>query len=66
MRFKIKRSSHDRPPCDVAIPIDEWDYEDYEYWIEVNTLEELIELTKEYGEIIVTPETLEIYDSYRE
>lgn len=44
--------------------------EDIEGWgIEINSLEELLELSKKYGEIIVSCDAknvLEIYDDYRE
>ena len=50
------------------------DFPSEEWVIEVNTLEELLALTKEHGEIIVWPEghaakgmaSVEIYDTYRE
>jgi hypothetical protein len=34
--------------------------------IEVSSLEELVNMTKEYGKIIINENTLEIYDDYRE
>ena len=34
--------------------------------IEINTLEELIQFTKKYGEVIIDKESIEIYDNYRE
>lgn len=42
-------------------------YKEGEFWyIKINSLEELVELTKEEGEIIINGDFLEIYDSYRE
>jgi hypothetical protein len=40
--------------------------EQYEVEIEVSSLEELVNMTKEYGRIIIDENTLEIYDDYRE
>lgn len=34
--------------------------------IEINTLEELVEFTKKYGEIVFSDGQIEIYDDYRE
>jgi hypothetical protein len=34
--------------------------------IEISSLEELIALSERFGHLIVNPETIEIYDSYRE
>lgn len=39
---------------------------DIEPEIEINTIDELIQFTAKYGEIIVMGETIEIYDNYRE
>jgi hypothetical protein len=42
-------------------------YKKGEHWyIKINSLEELIDLTKIEGEIIISKDTLEIYDDYRE
>lgn len=35
-------------------------------FIEINTLEELLELSEEFGELIITKEEIEIYNDYRE
>lgn len=34
--------------------------------IEINTLDELMEFVKEYGQIVLDIDTIEIYDDYRE
>lgn len=34
--------------------------------IEINSLEELIEFSKEFGELIIEDESIEIYNDYRE
>ena len=35
-------------------------------YIEINTIEELVALTEEYGDIVFDGEEIEIYDDYRE
>lgn len=81
MIFRINRTSdylHKEPPkpCKNAVKVTEgirpWRFsnelqEVVHYEIEINTLEELINLYKEVGEeLIITDETIEIYDGYRE
>ena len=39
---------------------------DVEPTIEFNTLEELMEFQKEWGMLVITEDTIEIYDGYRE
>ncbi len=34
--------------------------------IEINSLEDLMKLVQEYGDVIVSEDTIEIYDNYRE
>ena len=34
--------------------------------IEINTLEELIEFSREWGELVISEGCIEIYDDYRE
>lgn len=34
--------------------------------VEINTIEELVDFTEKYGEIIVYKDTIEIYNDYRE
>lgn len=70
MRFQITKTSKDqKQPCDGAI-FEETDYVDG-WFIEINSLEELLGLKKRYGELILTTdygniETIEIYDDLRE
>lgn len=53
-------------PCEKAQKtyVDELCYS--QYTIEINSLEELQELIKEVGEIIIDESTIEIYDDFRE
>jgi hypothetical protein len=44
----------------------EWQVTDCKPTIEISTIEELIEFTKEYGEIVFNGKTIEIYNDYRE
>lgn len=61
-------SSQFYKPCKNAIPKEGYKDEDEykEYCIEINSLEDLQQLIKEVGEIIINDDTIEIYDSYRE
>ena len=34
--------------------------------IEINTLEELVAFSEKWGNLIISPKTIEIYDDYRE
>ena len=74
MKFEIKRTSldpyihEDVPPCEEAIR-----ESDYEWSIEVGSLEELVSLCSKYGDLIIERYsragevyTIEIYDDYRE
>ena len=65
MKFNIYRTSDlfpEFPPCQEAVlkKKGEWS-NDYE--IEINTLEELMGLISKYGSVVVSSETLEIYDN---
>ena len=70
MTFKIERTSlsYDNyknenknvKPCKEAYKKGNY------YFIDINSLEELLNFTVKYGEIIIYNETLEIYDDYRE
>ena len=77
MKFRVERTSEKEPPCENC----QWEYIGGEInsinTIEINTLEELIEFTRKYGNIIVEVENdpemmigpyplIEIYDDYRE
>jgi len=72
MRFKLDRSSrygNDPINCNKAIPVGkapDCDWESQEYEIEINALDELIEFIGEVGTLIVTKDSIEIYDDYRE
>lgn len=78
MTFRITKTSNhlhtDQPkPCKNAKKIVEmdslWRYEiiRWEWEVEINTLEELLDLQKEVGEeLIISDEYIEIYDAYRE
>ena len=61
--FKFKDSSSeyymDGAPCKQILS-------DSETFIEIDTLEELIEFCKEYDEIVFDGERIELYDGYRE
>ena len=64
MEFMITRTSllweSSEKPTEKA-------YKKGKYWhIKITSLEELGELTKEEGEIIINGDCLEIYDDYRE
>ena len=63
MEFMITRTSFwesSNKPTEKA-------YEkDGDWYIKINSLEELIELTKKEGEIIIGGDYLEIYDDFRE
>lgn len=78
MKFIIYRTSNSylnaNSPCEEAVLVEHKlvyknnDHEQYKniYEIEINSLEDLINLSKKYGEIIINGNTLEIYDDYRE
>ncbi len=78
MKFMIKRTSagDDKCPCDESHR-EEFVYSDgiqtTRWFIEINTLEELIEFSKTYGLLVVglawedwSIPFVEIYDDYRE
>lgn len=69
MIYDIHRTSdwfRENKPCEKAElkSLDEFGCS--EYIIEINTLEDLQELIKEVGDIIIGESTIEIYDDYRE
>lgn len=92
MRFVIRRTSDTTPPCEEAIkgePISDPHTSpngkthintEYPYYVEIETLEQLIVFAAKYGEIIIQDENwragfhpslknvpfLEIYDDWRE
>lgn len=63
MEFMIRRTSdwnNSKKPTKKA-------YKEKEIWyIKIKSLEELVELSKEEGKIIICGDSLEIYDDYRE
>lgn len=63
MEFMITRTSlwtNNQKPYQKA-------YKEGENWyIKINSLDELIELTRKEGKIIIDEDSLEIYDDYRE
>lgn len=77
MKFVIYRTSEIVPPCEEAKKetmklLVDGDEEEI-YTIEVNTLEELLNICKKYGDVIVNENYwdtkfpyIEIYDYYRE
>jgi len=71
MRFKINRTSDygwddiDRPPCDEAVF--EGNNNGEKYWvIDFWNLEDLADFAKKYNRLILTSNSIEIYDDYRE
>lgn len=83
MKFEISRVSewHDKSPCEEAYS-QEVEFFAYEgepnpqtvWFIDINTLEELMAFCTKYGDLVLRPSTwriadvpsLEIYDDYRE
>lgn len=68
MKFKIYRTSDmypEVPPCQEAVLKKKGQWSNG-YEIEINTLEELMGLISKYGSVVLSSETLEIYDDYRE
>lgn len=67
MKFYIRRTSGDEPPCPEA-----FGDEENGYHIEVKTLRELMSLVEKNGEIVLSAQginnepEIEIYDDYRE
>ena len=63
MKYQITRTSDwdgEEQPCKKAIL-------EQDCWvIEINSIDELQQLISEVGEIIVTHNSIEIYDTYRE
>jgi hypothetical protein len=68
MKFEISRTSwamasnsaRKLPPSNASF------LEGDEYFIEISSVEELLALIDEVGEIIIDPVSIEIYDGYRE
>lgn len=79
MKFYVVRTSGKTPPCEEAkhenVYLKRFDGKTIEtdvWLIELNTLDELMELNKKYGDIIIEDywyaegKAIEIYDGYRE
>ena len=77
MKFKLKTSQSFYPSQSLHKEMIDFGYEpkdsDFDEWlakgqttIELNSLEELLELSKRHGELIIDGETIEIYDDCRE
>lgn len=73
--FLEERCHKDESTAEVipGLPLNEEETEfaddiiDYEWWVEIKTLEELIDFTKEENiELIIKGQSIEIYDDYRE
>ena len=63
MEFMITRTSlwtNNKKPTQQAYK------EGGNWYIKINSLDELIELTRKEGQIIIDEDSLEIYDDYRE
>lgn len=64
MKFFITRTSvrgyNEIKPIERA-------YKEENFWcIDVENLKELVDLSNEFGELIITENSIEIYDDYRE
>lgn len=72
MKFRIFRTSHytmqrNEQPCEEAYIDGHFDSGEAIWCININTLEELISLAREYKRpFIIDENTIEIYDDYRE
>ena len=77
MKFTLSTSGHFYPQADrrkklekIGFTFKPSDYKDFTIEgspeIEINSLEELIEFTDRFGEIIVSNSSIEIYNDYRE
>jgi hypothetical protein len=70
MKFQVVRTSRNQEkPCENAV-LEKTQYGEC-WFIEINTINELMDLKKECGELILTTEyddmeTIEIYDDLRE
>ena len=65
MKFNIYRTSDmfpEFPPCQEAVLKEKGEWSN-DYEIEINTLEELMGLISKYGSVVLSSETLEIYDN---
>lgn len=67
MRFFITRTSDSvAKPCEGAVPVPP-EVGVYSWAIEIETLEDLVELSRRLKEhLVLTPSVIEIYDTLRE
>lgn len=71
MKYKIERTSNliyqVEQPCNKAYRGDNGEFNIPQWYIDINSLEDLQELIEEVKyPLIVSKETIEIYDDYRE
>ena len=72
MKFKVERTSdiwNDKQPCPEAIreTIGAYDVPTIDWFVNIDTLEELVAFAKEHGpELVFEDGRIEIYDTYRE
>lgn len=67
MKFEVTRTSGgEESPCDEAFVDGKNEWNEDLYFVEFNTIEELVEFTNKYGKIILKDDWIEIYDDYRE
>ena len=77
MKFELSTSKHFYPDKNERIELSKLgftfrpsEYKEYAIEgtleIEINSLEELIEFSKEFGELIIEDKSIEIYNGYRE
>ena len=62
--FKFKKSMNDM--TQIVSNENHYKIENNSITIEINNLSELMKVIEEYGDIIISKNTIEIYDSYRE
>ena len=64
MKFRVTRASdywgNNNVQCEEAKEINGY------FYIEINTIEQLIDFIKKYGEIVMWEDQIEIYDMWRE
>jgi hypothetical protein len=65
MRFRVTRTSHlgrglTAPPCEEAVDTPTG------WMVELRTLVQFREFARKYGDLVVTHDSIEIYDDYRE
>lgn len=68
MKLKVSRTSqfNHGVPCDEAYIEGVDSFNKPIYWVEINTLKELMAFIEKYGVIVLDKDEIEIYDDYRE